>query len=291
MMALKSSFLSPALMLISSIAHASTSQNTHLIQQRAPLAVIDINTFPSCAQPNSNNSYYGCNASNYSCPTVACPAESTSPSDSCITTDCFCNQPAPIQCGWDCSWSDWYNFEDWFNATCPDEPAVPFSSLPSCVRDCLPDQYIIYGCITLTSSCICGASETFGCATGCDTDSNNTINTWFTNLCGPYLAYVGVENVVGPGSYGDGAAATTTTGTATATSTPTPSHSGVQRVHPKPPIHWYEAWAITVICVSVLALIAGWIGYKVRWWQSHKRNQRHPVPVSALSLTSHIKNL
>jgi hypothetical protein len=286
-MVFKSCFLSSALMLISSISHASTSQNTQLIQKRASPAVIDFETFPSCAQPNSDNYYTGCNASSYSCATVACPAGSTAPSDSCITTDCFCKQPAPIQCGWDCLWGDWYNFEDWFSATCPDEPAVPFSSLPSCVRDCLPDQYIIYGCITLTSSCLCGTPETFGCATGCDKDSNNTINTWFTNLCGPDL---GVGNVVGPGSYGDGAAATTTTATTTATSSPTPSHSGVQRVHPKSPIHWYEVWAITVICVSVLALIIGWIGYKVRWWQSHKKNQRHLVPVSTLGLTSHTKN-
>lgn len=275
-MVFKSSFLSSALMLISSISHASTSQNTHLIQQRAPPAVIDFKTFPSCAQPDSDNYYTGCNASSYSCPTVACPAGSTAPSDSCVTTDCFCKQPAPIQCGWDCLWGDWYNFEDWFSATCPDEPAVPFSSLPSCVRDCLPDQYIIYGCITLTSSCLCGTPETFGCATGCDTGSNQTINTWFTNLCGPDL---GGENVVGPGSYGDGAAATTTTATTTATSSPTPSHSGVQRVHPKAPIHWYEIWAIVVICLSVLALIVGWLIYQMLWWKSQKS---HPGPGSTL---------
>jgi hypothetical protein len=273
MMVFKSSFLLPALMLISS---ASPSQNTQLIQQRAPPAVIDFTTFPYCAQSHLLNLYTGCDASTYTgCDTVACPAGSTASSDSCISTDCFCNQPAPIQCGWECDWGNWYNFEDWLSTTCPDEPTVDFSNLPSCVRDCLPDQYIIYGCITLSSSCLCVAPETFGCATGCDTDSNKTINTWFTGLCGP-----GIGDVVGPGSDDDGAAASSTMASTSPTSSPTPSHSSVvQRVHPKAPIHWYEIWAIVVICLSVLALIVGWLLYQMLWWKS---NRSHPVPGSTL---------
>ena len=269
MMVFKSSFLSSALMLISSISHASTSQNTQLIQKRAPPAVIDFTTLPYCAQSHLLNFDTGCSASTYTgCNAVACPAGSTASSDSCISTNCFCEQSAPLQCGWECDWAEWYNLEDWYSTTCPDALTVDFSNLPSCVRDCLPDQYIIYGCITLSSSCLCTTPETFGCATGCDTASNKTINSWFTDLCGSDIG-----DVVGPGSDDDGAAASSTTTASTSpTSSPTPSHSGVvQRVHPKAPIHWYEIWAIVLICLTVLALITGWVVYKTFWWKSHQK--------------------
>jgi hypothetical protein len=274
MMVFKSRFLSSALILISSISHASTSENIQPIQQRTPPVIIDFSTFPYCAQSHLLNFWTGCDASTFTglCDPVACPSGSTASSNStndleCITTDCFCKQSAPIQCGWECGWGSWYNFEDWFSTTCPDALTVDFSNLPSCVRQCLPDQYIIYGCITLSSSCLCITPETFGCATACDTASNKTINSWFTDMCGPDVG--AVADV--PGSEDDGAAASTTTA-----SSPTPSRSGVvQRVHPKAPIHWYEIWAIVIVCLTVLALVTGWLMYKIVWWKSH---QFHPVP-------------
>ncbi|KAE9382258.1 hypothetical protein N431DRAFT_507314 [Stipitochalara longipes BDJ] len=257
MAALKSATVASILMIMTNIASVSSTQNEHHLQTRDPPAIIDFNSFPSCFSPGFLT---GCDISDFTgppvlCDAVPCPDASDDSDPQCIERSCFCGLPYPLRCEWWlCSWGDWYNFEDYFNGICPNALTVDFSGLPDCVRDCLPDQYIIYGCITQGRSCLCQAGETFGCATGCDKASNATISAWFTALCG--------ENEVV--AVGDSAAASTTT-----LPSPSSSHTNiVQRVHPKAAIHWYEAWAIVLICVTAVALILGWILYRVFWRRS-----------------------
>ena len=191
-------------------------------------STINFNSLPECAA-------FFCSPSNWQgpgrCPSVPCPS-TTDTSCTTVSTECFCNLKFPMDCGWTlCDWSAWYHSENWYSATCPDAKPVDFSGLPKCVRGCLPKQFISYGCITLSASCICNADELFGCASKCDAQSNTTIATWFDNLCGT-KEYV----------LGDSAAAA--------------AHSGVvPRVHSRTPISWYETYALVVVCVSLLVLI------------------------------------
>ena len=258
MAAFKSAGVASLLMLITSIAAVTPTQNIHNIQKRDPPAIIDFNSFPECFSPGFLT---GCDISDFTgpplvCDAVPCPGAADGSDPQCIERSCFCGLKFPLRCEWWlCSWQEWYNFEDYFNGICPEALTTDFTGLPDCVKDCLPDQYIIYGCITQGRSCLCQAEETFGCATNCDAASNITINNWFTNLCGEDEFVVDV-----PGS----AAASSTV------PSPSSSHTNiVQRVRPKAPIHWYEAWAIFLICATAVALILGWILYKVFWNKSH----------------------
>ncbi|KAH7369824.1 hypothetical protein BKA65DRAFT_487090 [Rhexocercosporidium sp. MPI-PUGE-AT-0058] len=151
-----------------------------------------------------------------------------------------------MRCGWLlCDWGDWYNFEDWFTEACPDALKVDYSGLPSCIKSCLPDQYMIYGCITQGRSCLCQKQNTFGCALKCDEASNKTINGWFTDLCGAPVDVTTSED------WDDDVP-------------PTATHTGtVQRVRPKAPIHWYEYVAIVIGSLTVLALIV-WCVLNIR---------------------------
>jgi hypothetical protein len=203
---------------------------TRALQARhsLPSSTIDFNSLPDCAA-------FFCSSSNWQgpglCPSVPCPSTSDT-SCSTVTTDCFCNLKFPLNCGWIlCDWSAWYHFENWYSATCPDAKPVDFSGLPKCVRGCLPDQFILLGCITLGRSCVCQSKELFGCASNCDAQSNKTIDTWFSDLCGTTLN-VTVDTV------------------------PTAVHSGVvPRVRPPTPINWYETYAVVVAATSALVFV------------------------------------
>ena len=211
---------------------------TKILQARgkSTSSTIDVNSLPDCAA-------LFCSPSDWQgsglCPSVPCPS-STDTSCTTVTTECFCKLKYPINCGWTfCTWSAWYHSENWYAAICPDAKPVNFSGLPKCVRECLPRQFISYGCITLGASCVCNADELFGCASKCDAQSNTTIATWYDNLCG-----------VKEYALGDSAAKA--------------AHSGVVPIaRPRTPISWYETYAIVVACASVLALIVVVVTLKI----------------------------
>jgi hypothetical protein len=196
-------------------------------RQSPTSSTIDFNSLPDCAQ-------FFCSPSDWQgpglCPSVPCPS-TTDTSCKTVTTNCFCNLKFPLECAWICDWSAWYHFENWYSATCPNAEPVDFSGLPKCVRGCLPDQFILYGCITLGRSCVCNSGELFGCASKCDAQSNKTIDTWFSDLCGTTLN-VTVDTV------------------------PTATHSGVvPRVRAPTPINWYETYALVVAATSALVFV------------------------------------
>jgi hypothetical protein len=191
-------------------------------------STINFSSLPECAA-------FWCSPSDWQgpdlCPSVPCPSTSDT-SCTTVATDCFCNLKFPLHCGWDlCDWSAWYHFENWYGTTCPDAKPVDFSGLPKCIRGCLPDQFILYGCITLGQSCVCQSDEFFGCASNCDAQSNATIQTWFAELCGNKLTvqYDGVAIA---------------------------AHSGVvPRVHPRTPIRWYETYAVVIAAISAIVFV------------------------------------
>lgn len=221
---------------------------TRTLYAREPFTspVIEFSSMPECAQ-------FFCSSSDWQgpglCPSVPCPS-STDSSCTTVTTDCFCNLKTPLECAWICDWSAWYHFENWYSNTCPNAKPVDFSGLPKCVRRCLPDQYIIYGCITLGRSCICNAQELFGCASKCDVQSNKTINNWFSDLCGTKLN-VTVDTV------------------------PTSARSGavVPRVRAPTPMNWYETFALVVAATSALVFVVAVILSKKRP-QVHSHQKR-----------------
>jgi hypothetical protein len=202
-------------------------------RQSRTISTVDFSSMSDCAKtfcPPSDFQGPGL------CPSVACPSSNN---NSCTTvnTDCFCNLKNPFGCAWICDWSAWYNFEDWYSATCPDTEPVDFSGLPKCIRACLPSQFIIYGCITLSRSCVCNTHQLFNCASNCNAQSNRTINSWFSGLCGTTL------NV-------------------TVDTAPAAIHSGVvPTVQARTPIPWYETFGIVVAAVSlpiwVIAVVVG----------------------------------
>ncbi|KAN0121712.1 hypothetical protein V8E51_000038 [Hyaloscypha variabilis] len=273
MAALKSARVASILILITSIVLVSSTQNNHHIRQTDNSSIIDFNNFPECFSPGF---FTGCDISDFTdplvCDAVPCP-DATDDSDGpqCIEKSCWCGLKFPLRCEWWlCSWGEWYNFEDYYAGICPNALTVDFSGLPDCVKGCLPDQYIIYGCITLGRSCLCQAGETFGCATGCDAASNATINAWFSNLCGDDEYVVDVPGSAATSAAISGAASSTASSSTSTRPSASSSHTNiVQRVHPKAPIHWYEAWAIALIVLSAVALILGSILYKVFWKRSH----------------------
>ncbi|KAL2072193.1 hypothetical protein VTL71DRAFT_11536 [Oculimacula yallundae] len=212
---------------------------TRELNQRAP-AVIDFKTMPTCA------AYY-CEKTDFTglCEPVACPsAGPEADSKDCIEKDCFCKLKFPMNCGWTaCSWGDWFSFEDWFSATCPDAFKVDYTGLPKCAQSCLPDQYMIYGCITQSRSCLCQGQKTFGCASKCDEASNKTINGWFTDMCGTPIDVTTVASEEDEDGDDDAPP-----------SQPSGKHA-VQRIRPKADIHWYEYLAIVIGSLTILALL------------------------------------
>lgn len=286
-------FFCLTLTLISNFFSVLGSQETQLIERQSPPSVVDFTTAPSCAQPGI---FFGCDISyftndvspgNYTyptnvCPPVACPEGSPlSPSATggelnCISTECFCSINSPLECAWDsCDWGPWFLVENWYNTICPNAVPLDFSGLPSCVQNCLPNQYIIFGCITQSRNCICNAYELFGCADGCDTAGNDTLNSWLSTQCGTE------EDIAGPVSSAAASSSLTISATGTimtstsVTVSPTPTNSAksAQRVTLRAPVHWYEIWAIVVICVTASALIIGWILYQtqLRQWNLKKQ--------------------
>lgn len=223
---------------------------TRTLQARHSLtsSTIDFDSLPDCAS-------FFCSPSHWQgpglCPSVPCPSTSDT-SCSTVTTDCFCNLKFPLSCGWIlCDWSAWYHFENWYGATCPDAKPVDFSGLPKCVRGCLPDQFILFGCITLGRSCVCQSGELFGCASKCDAQSNTTIETWFADLCGKNTLYEGAATV-SPAA-----------------------HSGVvPRVRPPTPISWYETYAVVVAATSVLVFVVVVVMVAI----SDKKHRQKPKP-------------
>jgi hypothetical protein len=276
-MVLKLSLLAITLMAVSTIlATPEIQQPVDSLERRDPPQVIDFTTFPPCA---NSDDYGGCDISYFepdfgltTCDPVAC--NSTDTGLNCISTDCFCTVSFPLRCGYNCTWGQWYTFEDFYSNICPDTMPTDFSGVPSCARGCLPDQYIIYGCITLGASCICDTLEVFGCTAGCDDASNTTLTQWFATLCGESPDEILSEEPAATSS----AAASTTVGTLTmssTTSSPTQKSKGKgQRVSHNSRIHWYELWAIVVLVVTVASLIGAWVLYQVQMKKAEKKDRK-----------------
>ena len=85
------------------------------------------------------------------------PFHSSSIGCSDFSLSCFCNALTPIKCAAEnCSDSDWYAVEDWFDGQCPDPPIVTLGQLPECSRACIRRALIPAYCKTeLTRNCFC----------------------------------------------------------------------------------------------------------------------------------------
>jgi hypothetical protein len=111
-----------------------------------------------------------------------------------LTTSCFCDALAPINCASkNCTGDDWYAMEDWFATQCPNPPNVTLSGLPECSRACFRSAIIPTYCeAQITRTCFCrletefeGMSECLN-STACDetaTDANNTLVDYYRETC------------------------------------------------------------------------------------------------------------
>ena len=106
---------------------------------------IDLQNMPRCAWGNCfpyHSSAIGCVA---------------------ITHDCFCNALAPINCtAQNCTGSDWYAVEDWFNDRCGAPQIETLQQFPQCGRACVRDAVIPDYCQSqLTRNCFCRLESVF----------------------------------------------------------------------------------------------------------------------------------
>jgi hypothetical protein len=111
-----------------------------------------------------------------------------------LSTDCFCNALAPINCASkNCTGSEWYAVEDWFATQCPSPPNVTFSGLPECSRACFRSAIIPTYCeVQITRNCFCRLETEFesldGCleTTACNetaVDANSTLVDYYRETC------------------------------------------------------------------------------------------------------------
>ena len=107
-----------------------------------------------------------------------------------LTTDCFCNALAPIECASNnCTGNEWYAMEDWFANQCPTPPNVTFSGLPECSRACVRSAIVPAYCKgQITRTCFCRLEAEFEVLTSCLTSSacNETIAEANSTLVGYY---------------------------------------------------------------------------------------------------------
>jgi hypothetical protein len=111
-----------------------------------------------------------------------------------LTTDCFCNALAPINCASkNCTGADWYALEDWFDTQCPNPPNITFSGLPECSRACFRSAIIPTFCESqITRNCFCRLESVFENLASCleaapcnetAVDANNTLVTYYRDSC------------------------------------------------------------------------------------------------------------
>jgi hypothetical protein len=111
-----------------------------------------------------------------------------------LTTDCFCNALAPINCASkNCTGNNWYAVEDWFATQCPNPPNVTLSGLPECSRACVRSSLIPTYCkAQLSRNCFCRLETVFESLAGCletstcnetAEDSNSTLADYYRETC------------------------------------------------------------------------------------------------------------
>jgi CFEM domain len=111
-----------------------------------------------------------------------------------LTTDCFCNALAPINCASkNCTGNQWYAVEDWFATQCPNPPNVTFSGLPECSRACFRSAIDPTYCEgQITRNCFCRLETEFEGMTSCleesacnetAVDANSTLVDYYRETC------------------------------------------------------------------------------------------------------------
>ncbi len=145
--------------------------------------------------------------------------------------DCYCSLKTGLNCAWSCSWTVWWETENWFASLCPDSPALKldFSGLPKCARGCLDDATFGYGCLTQSSNCFCSHGSLFDCHNNCHSqDEWQQIETWLQDACdvSPDIAKQAIDS----GTFTLGLA----TASARAAATETKSLSPPPATPPKP---------------------------------------------------------
>jgi hypothetical protein len=183
------------------------------------------------------------------------------------TRDCYCRLKTGLHCAWSCSWTDWWDTEDWFARVCAGSPAalaLDFSPLPDCARDCLDDASFSYGCITGSSNCFCANGDLFGCQDACTSEGEwAMIQGWLQDACEmkPDAARValaeGTFTISGTGvGFWDGLL-----GTAEPEGT---QGAGGRKIGPPPPPAadpptWDEITMFAVLAMTVLVGFGFWI--------------------------------
>ncbi|KAE8445077.1 hypothetical protein EG329_013792 [Mollisiaceae sp. DMI_Dod_QoI] len=162
-------------------------------RQTSVTDLIDPVTMPYCEA--SSCWHYGDYPPPAICPLVTGPCANDSDSsindgDKCGPSqyhrDCYCSLKTGLYCAWSCSWTTWWETEDWFAAECPNSAAITmdFSGLPSCARDCINDATFGYGCLTESSNCFCSNGDLFGCHDNCHSAGEwQQIENWLKDTC------------------------------------------------------------------------------------------------------------
>ncbi|CZR66809.1 uncharacterized protein PAC_16710 [Phialocephala subalpina] len=167
--------------------------------------------------------------------------------------DCYCSLKTGLYCAWSCSWTIWWETEDWYATICPKSTAITmdFSELPKCARGCLDDAAFQYGCLTESSNCFCSHGDLFGCHDKCNSQGEwQQIETWLRNTCN-------ISSATAAQALKDGTFALDTVVNASTNNTkglsPPPSA-------PRKPLSWDEDFIIAVLAFTVIAGIGIW-GY------------------------------
>ncbi|KAF2679275.1 hypothetical protein K458DRAFT_435142 [Lentithecium fluviatile CBS 122367] len=188
------------------------------------------------------------------------------------TRDCYCNLKTGLRCAWSCSWTSWWDTEDWFASLCPDSPALKldFSGLPNCARQCLDDAIFEYGCLTQSSNCFCARGDLFGChEKSCSAGDWVQIENWLRDACSLDAEKAKMALEQGTFTIGDETDADEVTETAARV-------SGPPSLPPREPPTWDESFIFAILALTVLGGLGLWIytcvaGRQRRIWQREHR--------------------
>ncbi|KAH7411538.1 hypothetical protein DE146DRAFT_771008 [Phaeosphaeria sp. MPI-PUGE-AT-0046c] len=189
------------------------------------------------------------------------------------TRDCYCNLKTGLHCAWSCSWTSWWDTEDWYAKLCPQSPALrlDFSGLPKCARQCLDDAIFEYGCLTQSSNCFCARGNLFKChENSCSAGDWKKIEDWLQYACDLDATKAKLAVEQGTFTIGDETGAGAATATATRVSGP-PSRK------PQQPPTWDEIFIFVILALTILGGLGLWI------YSCAAGRQRHTWRTSAES--------
>jgi len=169
--------------------------------------------------------------------------------------DCYCNLKTGLHCAWSCSWTSWWETENWFAKVCLESPALKldFSSLPSCARQCLDDAIFEYGCLTQSSNCFCARGDLFKChEKSCSAGDWIAIENWLRDTCS--LDAAKARMALEQGTFTIGAATSASETAATETRV-----LGPPSLPPRQPPTWDEIFMFVILPLTIIGSLGLWV--------------------------------